>query len=344
MISLRSWPRWMAWLAVCLPLWANAFPAQEYSVRRWNAEQGLRQNRVSALCQTPDGYMWFGSWFGLVRFDGVRTTVFDHASNHEIVNDTVVGMVVDPATGTLWIGTDGGVVRYKDYQFAEIGGDAETPIGTGAMWVTGADTLWCQSHDLRSSRPLVCLRHGVPTVYSFAEIGQGIVWIADKGLGEAEILSERGFFRLTYSRPNPTVTREDVRLPPGRIKKVVKDSKGRLWFGTDQGLFVSRSGLLDVRTPPERVGGSVIGENDIITLITPSHDGSMWFYVKNRGLFQWSEGQVYGLTGEASLANVQVEGLLEDRDNSLWVTTRTGVMQLRPKHVTVYSAADGLGH
>ena len=43
----------------------------------WQTEQGLPQNAVEALCQTRDGYLWLGTQEGLVRFDGVRFTVFD---------------------------------------------------------------------------------------------------------------------------------------------------------------------------------------------------------------------------------------------------------------------------
>jgi hypothetical protein len=41
-----------------------------YKVRLWTANDGLPQSQVSCLAQTEDGYLWIGTWFGLVRFDG----------------------------------------------------------------------------------------------------------------------------------------------------------------------------------------------------------------------------------------------------------------------------------
>ncbi|HMJ63470.1 MAG TPA: two-component regulator propeller domain-containing protein, partial [Bryobacteraceae bacterium] len=48
----------------------------QYVHRGWRADSGLPQNSVLAIAQTPDGYVWLGTEDGLVRFDGVRFTVF----------------------------------------------------------------------------------------------------------------------------------------------------------------------------------------------------------------------------------------------------------------------------
>ncbi len=49
----------------------------EYVSRVWQTENGLPQNAVQAIVQTRDGYLWLGTPAGLVRFDGVRFTVFN---------------------------------------------------------------------------------------------------------------------------------------------------------------------------------------------------------------------------------------------------------------------------
>jgi len=43
----------------------------------WAVEQGLPQNTVPAITQTADGYIWFGTELGIVRFDGLQFKVFD---------------------------------------------------------------------------------------------------------------------------------------------------------------------------------------------------------------------------------------------------------------------------
>jgi len=53
-------------------------PLANYARQSWVMENGLPQNTIHALAQTPDGFVWLGTEAGLVRFDGVGFQVFDH--------------------------------------------------------------------------------------------------------------------------------------------------------------------------------------------------------------------------------------------------------------------------
>src|SRR6266404_5641997 len=45
---------------------------RDYLIDSWETEDGLPENTATAMVQTPDGYLWFGTFNGLVRFDGVK--------------------------------------------------------------------------------------------------------------------------------------------------------------------------------------------------------------------------------------------------------------------------------
>src|SRR5204863_10040119 len=51
----------------------------DYLITTWQTDQGLPENSATAMVQTPDGYLWFSTFAGLVRFDGFRFSVFDRA-------------------------------------------------------------------------------------------------------------------------------------------------------------------------------------------------------------------------------------------------------------------------
>gem|GEM_PF-3760681 len=53
----------------------------QYRFDTWTTDNGLPQNGLREITQTPDGYLWFTTFDGLVRFDGVRFTTFDKANN-----------------------------------------------------------------------------------------------------------------------------------------------------------------------------------------------------------------------------------------------------------------------
>ena len=43
-----------------------------WSARVWRLDDGLPDNRVTGIVQTPDNYLWLATHSGLARFDGVR--------------------------------------------------------------------------------------------------------------------------------------------------------------------------------------------------------------------------------------------------------------------------------
>src|SRR5260370_17768979 len=56
---------------VALPISATPNDS-EWSARVWRLDDGLPDNRVTGIVQTPDNYLWLATHSGLARFDGVR--------------------------------------------------------------------------------------------------------------------------------------------------------------------------------------------------------------------------------------------------------------------------------
>src|SRR6478752_775831 len=81
----------------------------EWSIRTWETEDGLPENSATAMAQGPDGYLWFGTFNGLVRFDGVRFRVFNRSNTPGLPSDGIVNLHLDRA-GRLWISTLAGLV------------------------------------------------------------------------------------------------------------------------------------------------------------------------------------------------------------------------------------------
>src|SRR6266446_4630274 len=88
-----------------LALDSSTAPSQ-YGLSTWLSDDGLPQNSVVAMAQTPDGYLWFATEEGLARFDGVRFTTFFERKT--------IGALLVSRDGSLWISVDSGLVRYKD--------------------------------------------------------------------------------------------------------------------------------------------------------------------------------------------------------------------------------------
>ena len=84
---------------------------------QWTVRDGLPVNHANALYQTPDGYLWLATFDGLVRFDGLRFTVFA-PGNTEGLPSNRVSSVHPGAGGAFWLNTEQGhLVRVAGGRF-----------------------------------------------------------------------------------------------------------------------------------------------------------------------------------------------------------------------------------
>ena len=83
----------------------------QYSANRWSTSDGLPQTSVFAVAQTADGYIWLATEEGVVRFDGVRFTVFDK-TNSALTDSSIVALLAS-RDGALWIQTSDSLYRYE---------------------------------------------------------------------------------------------------------------------------------------------------------------------------------------------------------------------------------------
>lgn len=119
----------IGWLFVVI-FASTAFPQPFF--KKWTTEDGMPQNNVINIAQTPDGYLWVATLDGLARFDGVRFKVFNRSNTPEMPNNRIFGMFTDTA-GRLWFNypDDQTVVVYENGKFKafEKGRDFEKDEG-----------------------------------------------------------------------------------------------------------------------------------------------------------------------------------------------------------------------
>src|SRR6187455_2992014 len=70
--------------------------------KTWDTENGLPQNSVQAIAQTPDGYLWIATRDGLARFDGIRFKIFQKSNTPELPTNRLFDLFADDY-GRLWI-------------------------------------------------------------------------------------------------------------------------------------------------------------------------------------------------------------------------------------------------
>jgi hypothetical protein len=133
------------------PVRAQAPPVRAatpgWVIDRWSSEQGLPQNTVTGIVQAADGYLWLGTYGGLVRFDGLQFTAFTTGGHPGLGSDRVIHIRV-ARDGTMWLGTDRGLVRFRDGAFHEWTDTDGRPAGsTNSMFLDEAGGVWVSTEE-----------------------------------------------------------------------------------------------------------------------------------------------------------------------------------------------------
>src|ERR1039458_4085594 len=82
----------------------------QYNFQTWSRQNGLRVSGINAIAQTKDGYLWFGTSAGLVRFDGIEFKLLDFHSVANVRNSGVTSLS-SARSGGLWVGLENSADR-----------------------------------------------------------------------------------------------------------------------------------------------------------------------------------------------------------------------------------------
>ncbi|HYC59985.1 MAG TPA: two-component regulator propeller domain-containing protein [Thermoanaerobaculia bacterium] len=292
----------------------------QYVHRAWTVQNGLPQNTVQALAQTPDGYLWFGTEEGVVRFDGLRFTTFNPSNSPKLLSENIGALVVDDGGG-LWVGGRRGVNIYRDGVFHDVPGTAGLTHVFGIARVRETGTTWFASSwkGLQSYRDGTMRRDPVvPDRATSICACRDVVWTgADDGL---------------YRHQAGKTTR--VPGLDGQVAAVACDRDGR-------GVWVGGAGLLHY--DGARFTRPIPGlEKESVWAILVDRRGTVWFGAR-LGLWRWSGGVLSRMGAEDGLSSTYVAALFEDLEGTLWIGTHFGGLnQLRDGVFLPFTPREGL--
>jgi signal transduction histidine kinase/ligand-binding sensor domain-containing protein/CheY-like chemotaxis protein len=330
--------RWIAGLSVALAAGA-ARPAvaedlRHYVRQTWQTADGLPQNSVRAIVQTREGYLWLATAEGLVRFDGVRFTVFDRTSSPALPTSNVDSLTAS-ADGALWIAfRRRGIGRLHQGRLEtwttdqglsanEVISLAATP--DGSVWAgTAAQGL----NRLRAGRITVYRRaQGLPDDFCHALAaapGGGV--LVGTGAGAA-VVTDSGVRALT-----PRDTRA-----PASVNAILAGQGDDVWLGTPGGLLRLAGGQV---TRFGRTDG--LPADDVVSLAR-GRNGTIWAGFRSGGLARLLGGRIESYTVREGLPDDFVHALAEDMEGNLWVgTSAGGLSRLRATPFRTVSKRDGL--
>ncbi len=307
----------------------------QYTQDSWGTEAGLPQATILAITQTADGYLWLASEEGLVRFDGVRFTVFDKENTPQLGANDIRALLVDQKDN-LWIGTNGGgITRYKDGVFTAfttrdgLANDAIVSLhedGRGSLWI-GTDGGG-MSRYANGRFQTFNTKDGLPddAVFAICTGPDGSLWVG----------THAGLARLKNDQFNVYSTKEG--LGKDDIRAVYADRHGDVWVGTN-GAGLSR--LVDGRFVTYTTRDGLSG--NLIWSIGEDSAGSLWIGTGDGGLNRFRDGHFSSYTMKLGLTSDAVWTTFEDKEGNLWVGTKGGgLVRLKGGPFTTYTTKEGL--
>jgi signal transduction histidine kinase/ligand-binding sensor domain-containing protein len=308
---------------------AQAEQAPAFSTETFQTEAGLPQHAVVALLAARSGYLWIGTYGGLVRFDGERFTVFASGGTGGLQDSSVTALCED-GQGRLWIGHEsGGLTRLESGVFQAVRPGSERTGPVIGLAMDAAGELWQASE----RGGLLRVRDGlaIPAVPGVGAAPNGApllttdrsqqVWVTQDG--------KAAQLRDSTLKPWPEDGQETS------ILRLCADQGTGLWVLTGDGLrhwqhgaWTNASDSLPWGTLP-------------VSLMRETRPAGLLIGTLSQGLFYREEaGTWQNLNRTNGLPDNWVRALTEDREGNLWIGTSGGLTVLRPRKVTMHHPPD----
>jgi ligand-binding sensor domain-containing protein/signal transduction histidine kinase len=290
-----------------------------------------------------------------------------------------VHSILQTRDGFLWLGTDGGLVRFDGIDFVTFDAENTTQFKSDTVYdllQDGSGTLW-----VSTAAGLLSYRGGAFRAYSTAQgLPADTVWFSYEdhrhrlwvitAAGPA-FFDGKGFASIPQTQPAGPLNRHGL----------AEDGQGMLWLGGSSGVFA-----LDTRSDVPRLVSHILGGTDVtaiefdrqpklsptfpalwiggsdglkryaggtltsvaiphaadkteVTALEPDADGSMWVGTASGMVHLAKDGGVLAVPGQGG---ERVDALFRDREGVLWVATERGVFRLQSNRLQSFVSGSAL--
>lgn len=296
---------------------------QNYVIKSWDSENGLPQNSVISCLQTSDGYLWFSTQEGLMRFDGQNFKLFN-VKNTPALTISSYKFLLEDSRQVLWlISMQNKLVKYKNGVFQTL--KFKEPI-----------TAICENEDKElvvsgASGNLYLLKDSLLSPFLSLK-NQYIHKLIYNNQKELYILSEKGFF--LYSNKKLSELEKFSKEKPISLKA---DENGTIWLLTHQGVYkLIGDDYISLALPKEL---SDLKYNNDFYVVNEQHV----LVNTNSGLFILKNNSYEKIDFTSGLSSNATTVLYKDKENNIWVgTANSGINKLKEKTIITYDETDGL--
>jgi signal transduction histidine kinase/ligand-binding sensor domain-containing protein len=325
----------------------------QYAHTSWTIRDDFFQGVIRSIAQTPDGFLWLGTEFGLLRFDGVRAVPWTPPGAERLPSTSVSRLMV-ARDGTLWIGTYSGLASWNGAKLTRYR-ELDAQIVASLIEDRGT-TVWAGSVEVSRGRLCAIKKATTQCFGQNGSFGRGVPSLFEDGAGNLWAGAETGLWRWQPGPPQPyalpTPTPWEIRdlnstedgqillavnsgmeqLVNGRVQtysipsvsrvpspdRLLRDRDGGLWIGADRGFIHIHHGRGDLFSQADGLSG------DSIWSLFEDREGNIWAATEG-GLDRFREFAIPSITVKQGLSNDNVGSVLAATDGSVWLGTYAGL-------------------
>jgi len=275
----------------------------EYAFKHLNVEDGLSQSSVLSIAQDGRGFMWFGTRFGLNKYDSQSFKIYNHENNNEksLNNPEYLSSLLALRDGTLLIGTQDGLNKYNE----------------------GDDNFDSYKHNEKdpnsiSNNTIRCI---------FQDKGNR-VWVGtSNGLNLLSTNGKYKFKRFLY-----------IQKLRQQIYAITEDHNGTLWLSTTDGLINMRFKEGKIIIKYFKVFNEALNKtiDNHVTTMVEDRENNLWIGTKQTGVckLNLSNEQItsykYSILNPQGLSSNNIRKIIADQEGKLWIGTLHGINIYNP--------------
>jgi ligand-binding sensor domain-containing protein/signal transduction histidine kinase len=342
------------------------FDGTHFTVYDRQNTPAIHENSVFCLMVARDGALWIGTeGGGLARYSDGQ---FHSWTTQDGLSNDFVRTLAEDASGTLWVGTDNGLLRFAQGHFARVDGTDRIPAlavhaiardWAGALWVGGSKLLRLHGGEVKEYT--LGGEASENRVKSILQTQDGSIWVGTVAGVQRLPSGAKSFVRVGGIHATVRILRQaadgtlwigtigqgayqyhagtlmhiaaPAALPSNTVLNFFEDSERNFWIGTQTGMM--RLATTQVRIVPLPKANDADFET-----ISEDRDGSFW--IGSTQLLQMRNGLLTPRTFPG-LAGVHVRNVFRDRAGALWVgSDGDGVFRIKGNRTLHLTVREGL--
>jgi signal transduction histidine kinase/ligand-binding sensor domain-containing protein/CheY-like chemotaxis protein/AraC-like DNA-binding protein len=325
----------IAALSLLLTLTIQLF-ADNYPVKYLGIDQGLSNNVVTTIYQDYKGFMWFGTYDGLNRYDGYGFRVFRNViGDSTSLNNNTIYTIKGDAANNIWVGGLKGAcvfdpvrskfsrLQYQSWNSAAlhyVQDNIHTIQAAAGLMLIGSQQNGLLVFENRSKPGVqIPLQHN--TNYDVTAIEpdstRNTIWLFVQQVGLCKYDPVKKQLRIVSS---------DIK----QANCLKSDKQGNLWLGNENGLYRFNAGT-------NQYTESYLSTRSKVVNLYFDKQQQLWIGSDGNGLLVLPPGASKAMpyvspAGKPVVNSNAVYAIYEDADSRKWIgTLRGGINVIEPK-------------